>query len=117
MDTLSCIHGHTFLHSWTHFLAFMEWADDIGSRPAAWSCVPVQSSSCSLRVFYGTLVVGKDTSYIPLNKKYKRRRLLHCPWSVRSKCHHLWRQSVPPPCMEAVADKLMGRQWTFPLPR
>ena len=31
MDTLSCIHGHTFLHSWTHFLAFMEWADDIGS--------------------------------------------------------------------------------------
>ena len=24
------VHGHTFLHSWTHFLAFMEWADDIG---------------------------------------------------------------------------------------
>ena len=24
MDTLSCIHGHTFLHSWTHFLAFMD---------------------------------------------------------------------------------------------
>ena len=47
MDTLSCIHGHTFLHSWTHFLAFMEWADDTGSRPAAWSYVPVQSSSCS----------------------------------------------------------------------
>ena len=61
MDTLSCIHGHTFLHSWTHFLAFMEWADDIGSGPAAWSYVPVQSSSCSLRVFYRTLVVGKDT--------------------------------------------------------
>ena len=54
MDTLSCIHGHTFLHSWTHFLAFMEWADDIGSGPAAWSYVPVQSSSCSLRVFYRT---------------------------------------------------------------
>ena len=42
-------------------LAFMEWADDIGSRLAAWSYVPVQSSSCSLRVFYRTLVVGKDT--------------------------------------------------------
>ena len=61
MDTLSCIHGHTFLHSWTHFLAFMEWADGIGSRPAAWSSVPVQSSSCSLRVFYRTSAVGKDT--------------------------------------------------------
>ena len=35
------VHGHTFLHSWTHFLAFMEWADDIGSGPAAWSYVPV----------------------------------------------------------------------------
>ena len=57
MDTLSCIHGHTFLHSWTHFLAFMEWADDIGSRPAAWSYVPVQSSSCFLRVFYRTIRV------------------------------------------------------------
>ena len=55
------VHGHTFLHSWTHFLAFMEWADDGGSRPAAWSYVPVQSSSCSLRVFYRTLAVGKDT--------------------------------------------------------
>ena len=66
MDTLSCIHGHTFLHSWTHFLAFMEWADDIGSRPAAWSCVPVQSSSCSLRVFYRTLTVGINTYLIPL---------------------------------------------------
>ena len=55
------VHGHTFLHSWTHFLAFMEWADDIGSRPAAWSYVPVQSYSCSLRVFYKTLAVGKDT--------------------------------------------------------
>ena len=46
--------------AWTHFLAFMEWADDIGNRPAAWSYVPVQSSSCSLRVFHRTLV-GKDT--------------------------------------------------------
>ena len=44
-----------------HFLAFMERADDIGSWPAAWSYVPVQSSSCSLRVLYKTLVVGKDT--------------------------------------------------------
>ena len=26
---------------WTHFLAFMEWADDSGSRPAAWSYVTV----------------------------------------------------------------------------
>ena len=55
------VHGHTFLHSWTHFLAFMEWADDIGSRPAAWSHAPVRSSSCFLRVFYKTLAVGKDT--------------------------------------------------------
>ena len=31
--------------AWTHFLAFMEWADGIGSKPAAWSYVPVQSSS------------------------------------------------------------------------
>ena len=41
----------------------MEWADDIGSGPAAWSYVPVQSSSCSLRVFYRTLAVGKDTFF------------------------------------------------------
>ena len=26
------------------FLAFMEWADDIGNRPAAWSFFPVQSN-------------------------------------------------------------------------
>ena len=44
MDTLSCIHGVGPWH----------W-------PAAWSYVPVQSSSCSLRVFYRTLAVGKDT--------------------------------------------------------
>ena len=44
----------------------MEWADDIGSRPAAWSYVPVQFSSCSLRVFYRTLAVGKDT-YLTTN--------------------------------------------------
>ena len=44
----------------------MECVDDIGSRPAALSYVPVQSSSCSLRVFYRTLVVGKDTYYTPL---------------------------------------------------
>ena len=43
------------------FLAFMEWADDIGSRPAAWGYVPVRSSSCSLRVFYKTLAVGKES--------------------------------------------------------
>ena len=74
MDTLSCIHGHTFLHSWTHFLAFMDtlscihghtflhsWSGPMGSGPAAWSYVPVQSSCCSLRVFYRTLAVGKDT--------------------------------------------------------
>ena len=36
-------------------------ADDTGSRPAAWSYISVQSYSCSLRVFYRTLVVGKDT--------------------------------------------------------
>ena len=39
----------------------MEWVDDIGSRPAAWCYVPVQSYSCSLIVFYRTLVFGKDT--------------------------------------------------------
>ena len=39
----------------------MEWADDIGSGPAAWSYVPVPSFSCSLLVFYRTLVVGKGT--------------------------------------------------------
>ena len=43
----------------------MEWADDIGSRPAAWSCVPVQSSSCSLLVFHRTLAVRKDTHLTP----------------------------------------------------
>ena len=59
MDTLSCIHGVCFC-AWTHFLAFMEWADDIGSRPAAWRPT-VQSSSCSLHVFYRTLAVGQDT--------------------------------------------------------
>ena len=37
--------------AWTHFLAFMEWADVNGSRLAAWSYVPARSSSCSLRVF------------------------------------------------------------------
>ena len=42
-------------------LAFMEWAGDGGNRPAAWSYVPVRFSSCSLRVFYMTLAVGKDT--------------------------------------------------------
>ena len=47
--------------SWTHFLAFMEWANAFFSRPVAWSYVPVQYYSCSLRVFYRTLVVGKDT--------------------------------------------------------
>ena len=45
--------------AWTHFLAFMEWADDIGSGLAAWSYVPVQSSSFSLSVFYRTLVVER----------------------------------------------------------
>ena len=39
----------------------MEWANDIGSEPAEWSYVPVQYYSCSLRVFYMTLVVTKDT--------------------------------------------------------
>ena len=61
MDTLSCIHGHTFLHSWTHFLASMEWADDIGSRLATWSYFPVQSSSCSLLVLCMSISVEKDT--------------------------------------------------------
>ena len=46
MDTLSCIHGV---------------ADDIGSRPAAWSYVPIESYSCSLCVFQMILEVGNDT--------------------------------------------------------
>ena len=59
---------HARMSNWgrTHFLAFMEWADDGGSRPAACSNVPVQSSSCALRAFYRTFVVGKDTYYAPL---------------------------------------------------
>ena len=51
--------GRPFMH-W-HFLALMEWVDDTGSRPAAWSYFPVQCSFWSLRVFYRTFVVGKDT--------------------------------------------------------
>ena len=48
---------------WTDCLAFMDGANEIDSRPAAWSYIPVQSYSCSLRVFYMsmTLVVGKDS--------------------------------------------------------
>ena len=42
------------LCAWTHFIAFMEWADEIGSRPYVWSYVPVQFYSYSLRVFYRT---------------------------------------------------------------
>ena len=60
-----CFLRHTFLHSWTHFLAFMEWADDIGSWPAAWSYVPVQSSSCSLRVFSITFCHWNGPSFNP----------------------------------------------------
>ena len=45
----------------TDFLAFMVWADDIGSLPAAWSYIADQFYPCSLRVFYMTLVVCKDT--------------------------------------------------------
>ena len=42
-------------------LAFMEFADDFGSRPASWINIPVQSYFCSLCVNYMTLVVKKDT--------------------------------------------------------
>ena len=47
----------------------MEWADDIGSRPAAWTYVPVQSYSCSLCVFYRNLVVDEESedTYKTLN--------------------------------------------------
>ena len=38
----------------------MEWADDVGSRPAAWSYV--QSSSCSLCVFYRASAVSEFVS-------------------------------------------------------
>ena len=55
------LHFSSLFCAWIHFLAFMEWADDGGNRSAAWSYVPVQSYSCSLRVFYKTLAVGKDT--------------------------------------------------------
>ena len=48
----------------------MEWVDDGGSRPAAWSYVPVQSSSCSLRVLYRTLAVGKTLIESLLKKKH-----------------------------------------------
>ena len=41
----------------------MEWADDIGSRTGAWSYVPIESYSCSLRGFYKNSVVGKVTYY------------------------------------------------------
>ena len=30
-----CLTGWGFC-AWTHFLAFMEWADDTGSGPVAW---------------------------------------------------------------------------------
>ena len=46
-------------------LAFMVWTGDIGSQPAAWSYVPVQSYSCFLCVFYRTLRVG-NVSFPPL---------------------------------------------------
>ena len=42
----------SYIHSW--------------SRPAAWSYILVQSSSCSLRVFYRTLVVCRDPLLDPL---------------------------------------------------
>ena len=54
----------------THFLAFMEWTDDIGSLSAAWSYFPVQSSSCD---FYMTLVVGKGHL---LNPEYSKNDIL-----------------------------------------
>ena len=40
----------------------MKLSDNIGSQPAAWSYVSVQSYSCSLRSFYRILVVGKDNN-------------------------------------------------------
>ena len=73
-----------------HFLPFMEWADVGGNRPAVWSYVPVQSSSCSLHVF---LAVGKDTYQISLNKKVKNKSTYlaipmvptnHPPYHIRS---------------------------------
>ena len=47
----------------------MELADDGGNWPAAWCYVPVQSYSCSLRVFYRTLVVGPYTPTFNDNNK------------------------------------------------
>ena len=44
--------SHRCFCAWTHFLAFMEWADDICSGPAARSYVPVQSYLCSPCLLY-----------------------------------------------------------------
>ena len=44
----------------------MEWVDDGGSRPAAWSYVPVQFYSCFLLVFYRTFVVLERTLIKPI---------------------------------------------------
>ena len=52
-----CLTGWDFF-AWIHFLAFMECANDSGSRPATYSYSPVQSYSCSLCVFYRTLVAS-----------------------------------------------------------
>ena len=56
----------------------MEWADDIGSGPAAWSYVPVQSSPCSFRVFYRTLVIFKGhlLNLIYNNNEFGRRFIM-----------------------------------------
>ena len=49
----SFLHGHTFLHSWSGPITLV-----VGLLHGA-ICVPVQSYTCSLRVFYMTLVVWK----------------------------------------------------------
>ena len=47
----------------------MGWADDIGIVGLLHGAtIPVQSSSCSLRVFYRTLAVAKDSYYTSLIK-------------------------------------------------
>ena len=52
------VHGHTFLHSWSGLMTLV-----VGLLHGATFLSIVQSYSCSLCVFYWTLVVAKDSEY------------------------------------------------------
>ena len=59
--------GHTFLHSWTHFLAFMEWADDGGSGLLHGAAL-LSNLPLVLFVFFigpQQLIVAMDTGFTP----------------------------------------------------